>query len=336
MNCYGCAEVQTYEVNRDCHRCFFAQTPAVQDPFYINAVRPYTWFSAAMLFLSYVIGLIFTLRTHAAIIWNSELDERRLEKSDSAIAQPVSAVPLDNSIEIGRRSLSRRQTLHTTPTAEVRDSQLYKRILGQSLKHMGITSSHNDKNKRPAGNQAQSSLRVSTKRSAPDISSDGGRDAQINGISEEDNQKLVRHVAKASATAATVAASDAVKAPRKASEMASTPARPMDRTISGYHPRPDGHPDPIGTEAYGIAAGATHDAPNWSRMKSAVILLVATIAYAIIAEILVDTVDSILENVDIDEKFLGITLFALVPNTTEFLVSYCDFLRVFKVCYDTH
>jgi Ca2+:H+ antiporter len=45
------------------------------------------------------------------------------------------------------------------------------------------------------------------------------------------------------------------------------------------------------------------------------------VAYAIIAEILVNTVDAVLENVDIDEKFLGITLFALVPNTTEFLVS---------------
>lgn len=41
-------------------------------------------------------------------------------------------------------------------------------------------------------------------------------------------------------------------------------------------------------------------------------------------EILVDTVDVVLSSIDIDEKFLGMTLFALVPNTTEFLVS--DFL----------
>jgi len=34
---------------------------------------------------------------------------------------------------------------------------------------------------------------------------------------------------------------------------------------------------------------------------------------------LVNTVDVVLENFDVDEKFLGITLFALVPNTTEFL-----------------
>ena len=36
-------------------------------------------------------------------------------------------------------------------------------------------------------------------------------------------------------------------------------------------------------------------------------------------EILVDTVDVVLGSVSIDEKFLGFTLFALVPNTTEFL-----------------
>ena len=36
-------------------------------------------------------------------------------------------------------------------------------------------------------------------------------------------------------------------------------------------------------------------------------------------ELLVDMVDVILEGSGIDEKFLGVTLFALVPNTTEFL-----------------
>jgi Ca2+:H+ antiporter len=70
-----------------------------------------------------------------------------------------------------------------------------------------------------------------------------------------------------------------------------------------------------------IHTGGGHDAPNWSKAKSSIILLGATVLYAIIAEILVNTVDVVLESVDIDEKFLGITLFALVPNTTEFLVS---------------
>lgn len=38
-----------------------------------------------------------------------------------------------------------------------------------------------------------------------------------------------------------------------------------------------------------------------------------------LAEILVDVVDVVLDGSGIPEKFLGITLFALVPNTTEFM-----------------
>ncbi|KAH3674465.1 hypothetical protein WICMUC_003302 [Wickerhamomyces mucosus] len=65
--------------------------------------------------------------------------------------------------------------------------------------------------------------------------------------------------------------------------------------------------------------GGGHDAPNWSKNKSTFVLLTATILYAIIAEVLVDCVDSVLASFPIDPKFLGITIFALVPNTTEFL-----------------
>lgn len=62
-----------------------------------------------------------------------------------------------------------------------------------------------------------------------------------------------------------------------------------------------------------------HDAPNWSKTKSAAILLGSTLLYAVIAEILVNTVDEVLENYPINPKFLGLTIFALVPNVTEFL-----------------
>lgn len=68
-----------------------------------------------------------------------------------------------------------------------------------------------------------------------------------------------------------------------------------------------------------IEEAGGHDAANWSRNKSAMILLGATLLYAIIAEILVDNVDSVLSDFPINPKFLGLTVFALVPNTTEFL-----------------
>lgn len=63
-----------------------------------------------------------------------------------------------------------------------------------------------------------------------------------------------------------------------------------------------------------------HEAPNWSRAKSTWVLLIATLLYAIIAEILVDCVSSVLEAYpSVSPKILGLTIFALVPNTTEFL-----------------
>lgn len=57
---------------------------------------------------------------------------------------------------------------------------------------------------------------------------------------------------------------------------------------------------------------AGHDSPNWSKVKSFTILFACTLLYSIIAEILVDTVDHVMVNLAVDEKFLGLTLFALV------------------------
>lgn len=89
--------------------------------------------------------------------------------------------------------------------------------------------------------------------------------------------------------------------------------------------------------------GGGHEAPEWTRAVSAGVLLSCTMLYAIIAgefpnfmsgfrnlfmprcavadtsEILVDVVDVVLENIRIDEKFLGLTLFTLIPNVTEFM-----------------
>jgi len=114
------------------------------------------------------------------------------------------------------------------------------------------------------------------------------------------------------ATAATIAARDAKKGTRKSSTISRKP--PIVRTAVVHADE-----EVVTAEAAHVMEGGGHDAPNWSRMKSAVILCGATVLYAMIAEILVNTVDIVLTNVAIDEKFLGITLFALVPNTTEFL-----------------
>lgn len=295
---------------RDCRRCFFSQSPTLDDRFYLDAVRPYCWVAAALLFLSYIIGLWFTLRTHAAVIWNNESDEKKVQEAQSA--QPLRI---------------QRQTTHlssTEPprTTDIRDSQLYKRILGQSLKHAGV-GQHDEVSRLASSSKTQCSNPFAQAPQTPHLvppKSSGAEsprsEFRIPGFSEVQNSTLVREVAEMAATAATIAARDATKPARKPST-ANIPQSSHKPTTLRTGVVAD---DEVAAAETHTESGGGHDAPNWGRMKSSVILCGATVLYALIAEILVNTVDVVLKNVAIDEKFLGITLFALVPNTTEFLV----------------
>ncbi|KAI5197368.1 hypothetical protein E4T39_07305 [Aureobasidium subglaciale] len=339
--CHQCFGSDVSNGDRDCRRCYFNQVPALNDRFFTEAVRPYIWFAAFFLFLSYLIGLLFTLRTHAAVIWNVELDEKKLDKLEHQalhIEARHGSIP-DTIVVNPHAHMSRNSTMGTTGTlsrGNIQESQLYKRILGQSLKQAGFGSTAPSEQHSPDKSTAPT-LGGPTHLVPPKSGEEDGdkiqqRKLRIPGLSAEDNTALVRQVAEMAATAATVAARDATRAPHKAQRMASTSAGSVKHhgSISSSTgpsiPATKGAATPDeGGEVHGEVHEASahesggHDAPNWSRTKSAVILLTATIAYAIIAEILVDTVDSVLEHIDIDEKFLGITLFALVPNTTEFL-----------------
>lgn len=305
--------------SKDCRRCYFSQVPALDDRFYIEAVRPYCWFAASLLFLSYIIGLWFTLRTHAAVIWNNESDEKKLPEPPVA-AQAVSATH-PRLQRLGSTNTSG-ESRHEGHGAEIRETQMYKRILGQSLKQAGISteqSRHGSVTDTRGTNGSPQTPHL------PPPKSSGGEsmrsEMRLPGLTEAQNTMLVREVAEMAATAATIAARDASRVIRRPSNAG---------THAGTHKH---HGVKAGvvleTEeavvAMEAATGGGHDAPNWGRGKSALILCVATILYALIAEILVNTVDVVLSNVAIDEKFLGITLFALVPNTTEFLVRTHNF-----------
>ena len=299
----------------------------MNDEFFLKAVRPYCWFSAVLLFLSYIIGLWFTLRTHAATIWNIEIEEKKTHVQPGPNGS-ISHQPLHGSGPKPQTSTSSKDsTGGRNGNTTIRDTQLYKRILSQSLRQEGLSPRSPEDLRQPSGSSNNSHGQLP--HAVPPKSGDGEnavfddntsqRSIKVSGLSEEDHNNLVRHVAEMAATAAAVAARDAVNAPRKVSTSMRAVSQ---RTAKGSSALPvaafhDDHETAANVEG---PAGGGHDAPNWGRVKSAVILLGATVLYAIIAEILVNTVDIVLESVDIDEKFLGITLFALVPNTTEFLV----------------
>ncbi|KAF1814735.1 calcium/proton exchanger [Eremomyces bilateralis CBS 781.70] len=313
---YGSHELQCHQCvdqlpgDRDCRRCFFSQVPAVGDHFYREAIQPYTWFSAVMLFLSYVTGLLFTLRTHAAVIWSNEPDEKRAHLESSMIHQGVDHAGFSTGNTLNTRTNTGFAT-GTVSKSDVRDSQLYKRIFGQTERQL-LGPGESEHQQRPA-----SPVESPTPHIVPPPGRDNAR-FRIESLSEEDNRNLVRQVTEIATTAATIATRDAVRKP----SANTTPAAKMQQQererlaltrLPTTTTEPEGHP---ATDEHG---GGGHDAPNWSRTKSAMILLSATVAYALVAEILVNTVDSVLNNFEVDEKFLGITLFALVPNATEFL-----------------
>ncbi|KAF8864400.1 hypothetical protein BDZ45DRAFT_669567 [Acephala macrosclerotiorum] len=316
LNCLTCEDSAGPSRSRDCRRCYFSQTPTLDDRFYQEAVRPFCWFAAILLFLSYAIGLWFTLRTHAAVIWNNESDEKKVPEAHHASLQP----PQPAAVTARLQRLGTHNSSSDAQGLEIRDSQLYKRILGQSLKQVGLdqrddTTRHNSLVEAQGQNGSALTLHL------PPPKSSGGESARseihIPGFTDAQNTNLVREVAEIAATAATIAARDATKPPRRTSITTNQPANGT--LIKPHHVRAGlvhDHEDHAAADAH---AGGGHDAPNWSRMKSSIILCGATVLYALIAEILVDCVDVILQGSGIDEKFLGITLFALVPNTTEFL-----------------
>ena len=311
--------------DEDCRRCYFSQVPAINDQFFLRAVRPYCWFAAVLLFLSYIIGLWFTLRTHAATIWNIEMEDKKVHLPPGPNGS-ISHQPISSSQHLPGKTHSNGSSKGSgerNASTAIQETQLYRRILNQSLKERGLSIQNTETHRQAP--TTSNSPHTQTPHIAPPKIGEGDNSAiaddisqrsiQISRLSDEENNNLIRQVAEMAATAAAVAARDAVRAPRKTSASAYTAAQ---RT-----PRPSGPPmaflDDNDTATAEAPAGGGHDAPNWGRAKSAVILLGATFLYAIIAEILVNTVDVVLESVDIDEKFLGITLFALVPNTTEFL-----------------
>ncbi|KAG6038611.1 hypothetical protein E4U41_003981, partial [Claviceps citrina] len=194
---------------RDCRRCYFSQAPALDDRFYLEAVRPYCYLAAAMLFFSYLIGLWFTLRTHAAVIWNAEVEEKRQEELHQ---HPATL-----------RGGSQAYAAADTTGADIRESHLYKRILGQSLKQAGLQARAEDGLRQASVVGQDANVNGGVLPGTPHVvppknggasgSGSGSGDMarstmNVPGLSQADNSALVREVAQIAATAVTLASRD--------------------------------------------------------------------------------------------------------------------------------
>lgn len=64
-----------------CSHCYYDQMNPSDDPVYQNSVKPFMWICAAILPSAYIIGLLFSLHTHADMVW----------KSSTATSKPTNA-----------------------------------------------------------------------------------------------------------------------------------------------------------------------------------------------------------------------------------------------------
>ncbi|KAF8908997.1 hypothetical protein CPB84DRAFT_117339 [Gymnopilus junonius] len=272
-----------------CDHCYYKHPDPVDDPFYQSTVKSLMYFCAAILLFSYLIGLWFSLRTHASQIW----------QHPQQLLQPM---------ELPTHRMS-----------------LYNKILNPSLK--GTTL-----NRKPsAANNLSSNAPSRTETPLPREAS-----ASTNNIS-------LSHPGRAAATSPSfqrrvsyavgqqpgyVPVLESVDHAVKNSDLKLSEPMTTDdftravavATVSALrHQQTHNQAAARARSATAEEAAGGHDAPSWSRTVSASVLLACTALYAIIAELLVDVVDVVLKDSGIDEKFLGITLFALVPNTTEFM-----------------
>ncbi|GAA5958316.1 hypothetical protein JCM3765_004789 [Sporobolomyces pararoseus] len=262
-----------------CRTCYYEHIDPADDPFYLSTVQYLSYFCGSLLVLSYAVGIWFSLRTHASQIWQNAAPALH----EQGLGRPGTAG--------GQHALDNRRSLYhrVVPSQFFQTSK--RRVSGP--------------NTAPGATPAQTPfLAPSTGQST--ALAGAGSPAKVdlqhlevpNGFTPEQFRSVVRAVADA--------APAFVPAPP-----------PLPQTLR----RAPSHVREISKQQEDDDGGGHggHDAPNWSRGKSVTVLLGCTLLYAIIAEILVDVVDVILEGSGIPEKLLGITLFALVPNTTEFM-----------------
>ncbi|KAK7206817.1 Sodium/calcium exchanger protein-domain-containing protein [Myxozyma melibiosi] len=308
-----------------CRRCQFFLDPITNDHFYRSSVKPFSYICAVLLFVSYTIGLWFTLRTHAALIWQAPGGG---PSATSAPVVPVVGVQADGTVASGNA-----QQANGGDAPSVLPVNDYFDDFGSTSDSSSyVTGNSNSKFKlpllrtRPAEVQSMPLVDINTAADAPPsevttpktptavVIPTLAEDAKKSGAAGTTTSSMSPSAASPNTTASRRATVRSLL--RRSGSTKNAKTATIDSTTTAEEAAALQGEQGAGAEMH---AGGGHDAPNWSKTKSSVVLLGATILYAVIAEILVDTVDVVLDSVAIDEKFLGITLFALVPNTTEFL-----------------
>ncbi|KAK9449824.1 Sodium/calcium exchanger protein-domain-containing protein [Limtongia smithiae] len=330
--CVPCGAREDPVNGATCRRCQFFLDPLTNDAFYRSAVKPFSYICAVLLFVSYSIGLWFTLRTHAAMIWQSPGSAPAPNPATSTDTGAVNTIVVDGTSDGTTNSGG-----ITTTVLAVNDNLSDDYAAGGMSDNEGgsvnttfkfkiptILGGHTPDVPQSVPLRTLSAESTTSTTLLPTVEPMTAKPAlQVRSVGELPVKKATAVTSGASYTTGPMSPNNSGSRRgslrnflRRGNSNTAGTGKQSVKAAAG----PTAEEEAAGADAnHGGAASGGHDAPNWSKAKSAVVLLGATVLYAVIAEILVDTVDVVLDSVAIDEKFLGITLFALVPNTTEFL-----------------
>lgn len=306
--CSGCPDGSRGSSEWRCDQCYYQHPDPVEDPFYQSTVKSLMYFCAVILLFSYLIGLWFSLRTHATQIW----------QNPQPLLQPLD-LPATHPSRLSLYQHHRPHSIATTiSAAQSPPSQIPPIIREPRLRPEGSherTRLEDD----PRFQTPAPRLTVPTANTvSPTSPSILRRVSYVPHTSPQSAQSQTQYTPLLESVDHAIKSTGALPLPSTMSTDDFTRAVAV-ATVSALrhqHAHTRAARASVAEEEHGTHG---HEAPEWSRITSAAVLLSCTALYALIAELLVDMVDVVLKGSGIEEKFLGITLFALVPNTTEFM-----------------
>ncbi|WVW80411.1 calcium/proton exchanger [Kwoniella bestiolae CBS 10118] len=312
-----------------CDHCYYEHPDPQNDPFYQEQVETLMYCCAGILLFSYLIGLWFSLRTHAAQIWQNPQQLMKSDEAANAIQAMHPAVKATLTQRITPQAVMQHiLPLHKSTTASpVQPSRSTqgspKSSMNRLPSQLGIHKPSTVPEERE-GEQGESSG-TNGRLTSSTFNLPAGYTPFLDSVDKDlknSNTHLTPMRLPSTLTTEDFTRAVAVATVSALRHQGSIIGNTSQGSGSAQKQRqvvgplqPAGHSkEESDEEEHG-----GHEAPSWTRGVSAGVLLGCTLLYAIIAEILVDVVDVVLQGSGIDEKFLGLTLFALVPNTTEFM-----------------
>ncbi|KAJ3220035.1 hypothetical protein HK099_004479 [Clydaea vesicula] len=315
----------------NCKNCHYTQPHATSDPLFESKTKPLMYICAVVLLnfkkLTYAIGLWFTLRTHSKRIY---------QNSSEKAAKQIGWL---------------KDTIWNQILKHEKEHLLHEKVLSKAYKGKKKDGGRETPSGTSSVKYGSPSSQSSTVRANKEILTSPGlrptRDCStlrirpksggVSGLGISDPSSPSSLYSPFPSTVANSSKMNNLFRPKSHDE-ATTKEKSHDDQIS-MNPSENELFDDAGSlvslnlepAAKGIMKqlesgeggaheqGGGHDHPNWGTMKSSIILLISTVSFSLIAEVLIDSVDEILKHYQqIDEKFLGLTLFALIPSVTEF------------------